>query len=165
MAHDPNKIAGFFRQILIITWKNLMLYKQNISGLICEIVFSCLFTLIFVLLVYYSNPRHLDKRNMNPQNVIAYMQSKDFINTTDFYYHPNNEFTHKIIENSYKMLKENIWPLDLKLIGSDESTPEKINETLRNNLFAFVSFTSNLSENSISDLINYTIYTKEFVIF
>nr|UOU03317.1 ATP-binding cassette subfamily A3-like 4 [Brachionus rubens] len=154
------RIAGFFRQIQIISWKNLLLYRQNISGLVCEILFSCLFTLIFVVLVYYSRPVKTYGKDFNPIKPMVYFKNDEIVNTTDYYYYPNNQFIREIVVKSTdKFLKFNQF-LNLKFIGSDLSMPESINETIRNRMFAFVSFNFTSLE-TIPDAIEYSIHTME----
>ncbi|CAF0704109.1 unnamed protein product [Brachionus calyciflorus] len=153
------KIVGFFRQIKIISWKNLLLYKQNISGIVCEILFSCLFTLIFVVLVYYSRPNNNARTQFESKDPVGYLFAVDS-NSTDFYYHPNNPFIHDLVEKSSKiMLSKNPF-IKLNFIGSNLTGADKINETLRSRLFAFASFNFTSLE-TIPDKVEYSIYTKE----
>lgn len=154
------KIAGFFKQIQIISWKNLLLYRKNVSGLLSEIIFSCLFTLIFVILVYYSRPQYKSKNEFNPTMPVQNFFNEEIFNTTDYYYYPNNQFIRDLVINSSKIIIKKNFYLNLNFMGSNFSTAEKVNETLRNKMFAFVSFNFS-SFDSMPEKIEYTIYTKE----
>lgn len=154
------KIAGFFRQIQIISWKNLLLYRKNITGLLSEVIFSCLFTLIFVILVYYSRPQYKQKKEFVSSKPVQNFFNDEIFNTTDFYYYPNNQFIQELVFNSSQIILEKNFYLKLNYLGSNFSTAEKVNETLRNKMFAFVAFNF-FSFDSIPEKIEYTIYTKE----
>lgn len=157
---QQRKIAGFFRQIQIISWKNLLLYRKNISGLLSEVIFSCLFTLIFVILVYYSKPQIFAKEEQKLSIPVTNFFNEEIFNTTDYYYYPNNEFIRELVINSSKIILAKNAYLKLNYIGANYSNAEKVNETLRNRIFAFVAFNFSSFE-SIPEKIEYTIFTKE----
>lgn len=140
-----------------------MLYKQNISGLVCEILFSCLFTLIFILLVYYSNPDYIDRTTSRSSDIIRDLESNiEIENATDYYYYPNNDFIKSIVNNSYVLIKNASKRLELNLIGSDLPSPQDFNATKRQTLFAFLSFTSNFTSlETAPDAIEYSLHTRE----
>nr|QUF59432.1 ATP-binding cassette transporter Abca3-like4 [Brachionus angularis] len=156
------KIVSFFRQVIIISWKNLLLYRQNKTGIVCEIIFSCLFTLIFVLLVYYSAPMLSPKSNYKQSNVINTLISNDLLNTSNFYFYPNNLFIQKIITESFEIIKAKNSYLKLNIIGTNFDSPEILDETIRKKLFAFVSFAPDFgSSKDPPDTIQYKLYTIE----
>lgn len=76
------------------------------------------------------------------------------------YYYPKTSLTDSLMENVFEHLKsDNDW-FD-GLIGTNVSSPLKLNETERNQIYAFYSFADNLSLNvteSFPDSIEYTIY-------
>lgn len=48
-SNQKRKVAEFFKQILILMWKNSILFKRNISGTIAEICVALIFVLILFL--------------------------------------------------------------------------------------------------------------------
>jgi len=78
MANENRKIAGFFRQIFIILWKNSILFRRNKTGILCELIFSSLFTLIFILLVYFAIPNYRMKSVDDEVNVINVIKNHLF---------------------------------------------------------------------------------------
>lgn len=161
------KIAGFVSQVRIITWKNLMLYKQNRSGIACEIIFSCLFTLIFILLVYFANPDYVaPKRDDYDLPVIVRgftLNTDETKNSTRMFYYPDNEFMRSIAQESLDRIKKySLIPLNITLKSSNVSKGYDLAEEDRNALFALISFPDNFTAAANApDNIQYSIYTKE----
>ena len=160
------KIAGFFKQIRIISWKNLMLYKQNRSGIICEFLFSVLFTLIFILLVYYANPDYYKKKIDYQTNIITAIVTnyQELQNSTLYFYYPNNDFARQIATNSLLLIKEQVGDSlpDITLVGTNISNAADLDDYSRRNLFALISFSKNYtSARALPDTIEYTIFTQE----
>ena len=50
VSAKEREVVGFFRQVLIVSWKNGLLFKRNISGTVCEIAVSVIFCFVVLLL-------------------------------------------------------------------------------------------------------------------
>lgn len=161
------KIAGFLAQVRIISWKNLMLYKQNRSGIACEIIFSCLFTLVFVLLVYFARPDYMSpkidtyhlpiiKRATIPSN-------PDLSNITQMFYYPANPFVESLAREALDVLAANsLIPLNVNLSSTNVTNGADLADDDKKSLLAMIVFSPNLTSAADSpDNIEYFIYTKE----
>ena len=164
MANENRKIAGFFRQIFIILWKNSILFRRNKTGIICELIFSSLFTLIFLLLVYFANPDYRLKSFNKETSVLSDIINDDtdeFAKNT-YYYYPNEEFVKNIMQNSIKLMKLADYGFNVKLIGTNISDAINFNDQEKKNILALISFPSNFTSDSLKqDSIEYSIYTTE----
>ena len=160
---NNRKIAGLFKQILIISWKNGILFRRNKFGFVCELLFSSLFTFIFVILVYYSSPTYGPRNNPHLENVIVESKislAPDFL-TFIFYYYPSNKFIENVVETSISKLNFN--KNSMRLIPSyNISDASLLKDYQKEALFAFISFPSEYeSIDSLPNQIQYSIYTRE----
>jgi hypothetical protein len=152
---DSRKMSGFFSQIKIISWKNLLLYLQNKSGLICEIVFSCLFLLIFVVLTYYDVVVYREPVTVRPQtpslNPFDISVSSNMI---DVYFYPDSPFVRRVVTDAFSNWK---W---LNLIGYNKNDIDSLSDDALSQTLVFLSFNFN-SSNNIPDTIEYVIRSLE----
>jgi hypothetical protein len=156
------KIAGFWRQVKIISWKNLMLYKQNKSGIACEIIFSCLFTLVFIMIVFFSEPTLKPKQHDLGGQIISYITDQDVSNRKSFFYYPANEFTKSILSDSIALIQLKMPGLDVRLVASNVSSASDLIDEWKEDLFAFVSFPINYTQlSNVPDKIEYNISIRE----
>ena len=159
MANENRKTAGFFRQIFIILWKNSILYRKNIIGIICELIFSSLFTIIFLWFICYSIPDETIQIFHRAKNFYseAFNFDTDEFPRDTYYYYPNEEFVKNIMQNSINLMK-----FDVKLIGTNISDAINLNDQEKKNLLALISFPSDFTSDSLNeDTIEYSIYTTE----
>jgi hypothetical protein len=158
---NNKEMAGFFKQLLLILWKNLLIIKQNKTGLVCELLFSSLFTFIFVALVYFYNPQVVPKQFIDFESAIR-SNLVDFTRLheppLDLYYYPNTHSVKTLVSNAYAVLKLKNTYLKLNLIEANVSNAELLDTSQKANLFALISFDQNGLD---GDLIKYSIYTKE----
>ncbi len=153
------KIAGFFRQIGIILWKNAILFSKNISGIICELLFSISSVLLFLVLVYYVVPNYVSKTEYESASPIRYTYDDDVDNSTLLYFYPNNDFIKQIVLEAKNRLVYSSSTL-LKLVPYDK--PDPYNITDKQSIYAFISFPSNYASlDTLPDQLSYKIYTKE----
>lgn len=145
------KLAGFFTQIKIICWKNLLLYIQNKSGIIAEIVVATLFILLAVLLISISKiyPNTDDNEEYKLVDIGAYELA-----TGKIFYYPESELTTSLA-----------WTVASFLNRSSESTnisdAYEFNKTQLDTASMLISFPDairNVTE--WPDAINYTVYIK-----
>ena len=162
MASENRKKAGFFRQISIILWKNSILYRKNIIAIICELIFSSLFTIILLLFICYSisdETIQILRRVKDFYSEASEFDTDEFARDT-YYYYPNEGFVKNIMQNSIKLRKLEDYRFDVKLIGTNVSDAINLNDQEKKNLLALISFPSNFSSSSLNqDSIEYSIYT------
>jgi hypothetical protein len=100
------QVVGFFRQSVILFWKNSLLFRRNVSGTICELVVSLLFLLILLILRYFvDNISYSDQDSTT--NPLIYVTAA--INTTTsrnyIYYYPNNAYIRAIVARAYQIIR------------------------------------------------------------
>jgi hypothetical protein len=145
-------LASFWRQIIIIQKKNLLLYKNNKIGILCEILFPCIFIALLYLVVssladgnqtLYTSP-FINKMKL---------RQPEYINT--IYFYPNNDFVKELITNSLDSNNQFV-----SIIGVNSSEPK--NFTVKYTNFMFVSFPTNYSSlESLPNKIEYKIHTNK----
>jgi hypothetical protein len=160
---EQRKLAGFFKQILIVSWKNLLLYKSNVAGIICEFLFPCLFVAAQVFVLRVGIDILID--NVTPRNRDPYVieQNTNFIydyddfGVSELYYYPDNSFVKSIINDAVGTNKDYYQATGLNITNPDEYF---MNSTAKN--VVFVSFNeSYTSWSSLPSSIEYTIYSSK----
>ena len=105
-VQDERKVVGFFRQSVILFWKNGLLFRRNISGTIAEIFVALLFLLILVFMRFFVDSNKYEDQN-STTNPLKYLMTT--INVTSnrnlIMYYPNNAYIQGIVENAYQMIK------------------------------------------------------------
>ena len=107
-SSDPptRKVVGIFRQIVILLWKNSILFRRNISGTLAEILAAFVFLFILLLIRFFA-----DSTKINDQ---SYIKNPTFnllsiINATTnrelIMYYPNNTFVEELVTNAYQLIK------------------------------------------------------------
>ena len=109
MSNDNIKdrqVVGFFRQNLILFWKNGLLFRRNISGTICEILVALLFLLILVMMRYFVDSAQFNDQD-STTNPLLYLLLNVNVSTGRnlILYYPNNEFVRNIVLNAYITIK------------------------------------------------------------
>lgn len=100
------KVVGFFRQFLILFWKNWVLFKRNIAGTITEICVSLIFVLILLILRFFVDSTKVNEQSAinNPNfNVLSLINATT--NRTLLMYYPNHPFIEGIVTNAYNLIK------------------------------------------------------------
>jgi hypothetical protein len=105
-VQDERKVVGFFRQSVILFWKNSLLFRRNISGTIAEIFVALLFLLILVFMRFFVDSTKYEDHNA-ATNPLRYLMTT--INVTSnrnlIMYYPNNAYIQGIVDNAYQMIK------------------------------------------------------------
>ena len=97
---DNRQLAGFFKQLGILFWKNWILFKRNKLGTFGEIMMAFLFAFIIVALRYLIDPAILNTQSLPTVPVIAPVNVSSGI----ILYYPNNNFIKDIVTNAVTML-------------------------------------------------------------
>lgn len=154
-TEKPNrKLAGLFGQIAIIFYKNLLLHKRNKLGILFELIFI-LFSLILLLLSYYSNEVESNKQIFYTEKIASSLPVYIDNGTPKIFYYPNNEFIKQIVRRAFDDVM-------VEIFGVNQSSPDFFNNTSKRNIVSFISFPD--SYRSYKDLdakITYTIFTPE----
>lgn len=99
------KVVGFFRQFVILLWKNWVLFKRNIAGTITEICVSLIFVFILLFLRFFVDSTKFQDQNANTNpslNVLSLINATT--NRTLLMYYPNNPYTEGIVTNAYNLI-------------------------------------------------------------
>nr|UOU03315.1 ATP-binding cassette subfamily A3-like 2 [Brachionus rubens] len=157
------KVVGFFRQILILLWKNGVLFKRNISGTIVEIAVALLFVFILVFLRFFVDSTKVDEQTYTNNPIRNVLQ---FINVTTnrslIMYYPNNSYVQSIVTNAYMLIKSKRPTFNATITGSSSSEAGKLGVDTISNLFALISFPDTFTNASgIPNEIKYKIHTQE----
>ncbi|CAF0703608.1 unnamed protein product [Brachionus calyciflorus] len=157
------KVVGFFRQILILIWKNWLLFKRNISGTIVEILVSVLFVFILLFLRFFVDSTKVNEQNItnNPiRNVLTAINVTT--NRSLIMYYPNNNFVRDIVTSAYYLIKSRRPTFNANITGSSISEAAGLGSDTISNLFALISFPDSYTNPSaIPKNIKYKIYTQE----
>lgn len=156
---SKRKIAGFFRQILIIQWKNLLLYFNNKIGILFEILFLST-SLIFLLFSYYDEMTRMSKSDFQVDHILS-TEPGSAHRPDNFYYYPDNPFIKNIVTNAISDMRFDyiIYPL-----GLSDPNPDTLKSmgTNMNKVFAFVTFPSYYNSSEyVDERIKYTIHMTE----
>lgn len=100
-------VAGFFQQIKILSWKNYILSKRSIKGLVSECAIPILLLIILIIIREAVSIDYFKEINQPPKNVLSYFNDQNitFRNTILFY--PNNSFVESIVRRSVEIIQIN----------------------------------------------------------
>lgn len=145
MEPRNKKLAGYFEQCLIVTWKNLLIYKEQKLGIIFEFIYPLLFVgLAWLLLstVVLPSPGLGDSSSFTERYYESY--------PANLYYYPDNQVIGELMSRAFR---DN----NVNLIAVNTTTPRLDGKVM------FVSFPSQYdSWQAInSSVIEYTIYSTE----
>ena len=96
--NDKRELAGFFKQLGILFWKNWILFKRNKLGTFGEIMMAFIFVFIILLLRYFVESQMYNNQNINAIPVLDGVKTSD--NKTFILYYPNNDFIRDIVTNA-----------------------------------------------------------------
>ncbi|RNA17620.1 ATP-binding cassette sub-family A member 3-like [Brachionus plicatilis] len=100
------KVVGFFRQFLILFWKNWVLFKRNIAGTITEICASLIFVIILLILRFFVDSTKIEEQNANTSPIFDVLSLINATtNRTYLMYYPNNSFIEGIVTNAFELIK------------------------------------------------------------
>lgn len=166
-------IANLPWQILILMWKNGILFRRNILGTLLEIFCPLLFLSILLIMRFFIEKiKYYDQYNFTRSifNVFTEPPALSFTslnqNTEDrknrnlIFYYPETEFIRNVTMNAAKLLASNNEGFFPQVLASNVPVGEQLNTLLIANLFGFISFPTSYA-NSFPDDVEYTIYTQE----
>merc|ERR1712127_569198 len=123
MEGEPKrKIAGFWTQIRLILWKNTLLYRRNISGLICEILFATIFILVMLAMICQSfdieNPYPYNNRKSYDDYFL-----KELTQKSDIFYYPQGKLSDTLMKNTFSTLKIKSYSSKSELFSTNVTSP------------------------------------------
>ena len=105
LISKDREIAGFWKQLRILTWKNLVLSKRNACGLLTEILAPLFIIIILIVIRYFIDAtQNYDQAN-GLYNVFDLFPITNTSNATLLLYYPNNSFIQGIVNNSVTLIK------------------------------------------------------------
>lgn len=106
LIKKDREIAGFSKQFAILSWKNLILSKRNVCGLVTEILCP-IFTIVILLVIRYfvDASIYTDQSNTAYNVLDLFPITINTTNTTMLLYYPNNAFIQGIINQSVALIK------------------------------------------------------------
>lgn len=100
------KVAGFFRQILILLWKNSILFRRNISGTLVEILVALLFVIIMIFLRFFVDSTKVAEQSASTNLIRNIVDSINVTTKREYLlYYPNNAFIQGIVTSAYLFIK------------------------------------------------------------
>lgn len=112
MAQDevkPRKLAGFFKQVKILFWKNGKLFLRNKLGTFAELFMAILFIFMLLLIRFFvdSSLQTVDvDTNIKSNPLISILAPISLLTgKTVVLYYPNNNFIRDLVTNAMNDLK------------------------------------------------------------
>jgi hypothetical protein len=175
------KVASFFQQLRILSWKNLILSKRSKKGLISEIIIPMFLLVILVVIRILVSIEYVKAKNPSAKSVFSYFDDKNITERNLIYYYPESTIVENIIKRGVDIIKlkntqfnpkskirnflfclnvdNNKFYLVLPANFTRITTiPE--NSPL-NGLLGFFSFPDSYNE-TIPDNVQYNLYTQEY---
>jgi hypothetical protein len=175
------KLAGFFRQLGILFWKNGILFKRNKVGTFAEILMAFIFIILLIAIRFFVDAKLFTEQDIT-SNPPRYFLANATLQKGKFaiYVSPNNVFVLSLVANALNDIKSqnknftifycnyfhnNLYLnslnnlLNLKVFGTDSTSASDVNF---NSTLAFIVFPSSYtSAANKPDNISYTIYSQE----
>lgn len=99
----PKQIAGFFKQIAILIWKNSILIRRKKLSTLLELVLAIFFISMLLIIRYFVEKVAIPDQSNPIYNVMDYFQTFSGKNFILFY--PNNPLIERIILNAYDFIR------------------------------------------------------------
>ena len=99
------KLAGFWNQLAILTWKNLILTKRNMCGLLTEILCPLFIIALLIIIRYFVTAKQSYDETNALYNVIDIMPITNKTNATLLLYYPNNSLIQTIVTNAVSIIR------------------------------------------------------------
>ena len=103
-GEDKRKLAGFWKQILILFWKNGKLFKRNKLGTFAELFMALLFILMLLIIRYFvdSTTVTVDTDTSLKSNPLLPIVAPIRLmkGTSCVYYYPNNNLIKNLVTNA-----------------------------------------------------------------
>jgi hypothetical protein len=107
MDSAKRKKAGPFKQILILLWKNWILFRRNKFATVIEIGVAYLFVIVLGLFrIFIDSPRYKAISSLNDPEISVASLINITSNRTMLSYYPPNEFIRKFVTNALALIKQ-----------------------------------------------------------
>ena len=101
------KVAGFFQQLKILSWKNLILSKRSKKGLISEIFIPLFLLIILVVIRDLVSIEYVKAKDPPAKNIFNYFDDKNITARNLILYYPNSSLVQDIIKRGVDIIKLN----------------------------------------------------------
>ena len=175
------RVAGFFQQLRILSWKNLILSKRSKKGLISEIIIPMFFLIILVVIRILVPIQYVKAENPSAKSVFNYFDGKNITERNLIYYYPESSIVENIIKRGVDIIKlkntqfnpqskisNNLFYLNVDnnkfsiVLPANFTRITTIPENSPlNGLLGFFSFPDSYNE-TIPDNVQYNLYTQEY---
>ena len=101
------KIASLPNQILILNWKNFLLFRRNLLGTILELIFPFIFISFLLIIRYFiERIKFFNQYNQsNSGNVLELYVNLMSQEKILVLFYPNNKLIQELVENSVRFLQ------------------------------------------------------------
>ncbi len=153
------QLAGFFRQIQIISWKNALLFLQNKSGIITELITCALFISIMggiIALASVNISRTFDDRTVIPTSFY------DGDVGEKLYFFPETDLTLNLIRRIFNTVKIYTQTNLTGFEGIDKADPSEFTNAQFKATSIFISFSTEMQNATRwPDSIQYSLFLKQ----
>ena len=97
------KAASTWKQLGILTWKNLVLSKRNLCGLLTEIICPIFIMALLLLIRYFVTAVSISDQQNRAANVLDLFPLSN--GTILVYYYPNSIFIQNTVTQAFSLIK------------------------------------------------------------
>jgi hypothetical protein len=153
------QLAGFFRQIQIISWKNALLFLQNKSGIITELITCVLFISIMGGIIAFASVNRSRAFDDNTEIPTSFYDGDV---GEKLYFYPETNLTLKLISKIFDTVKIYTQTNLTGFEGIDKSDPSEFTNAQFKATSIFISFsTAMLNATRWPDSIQYSLFLKK----
>lgn len=95
-------VVGVFKQVLILLWKNWIVFRRHKLAIFVEIFATYIFVLILFLLRYFIDSTQYKDQTLSTYNVLSLVN--DSSGRSVLYYYPNNAFLQTVVQDAVNLI-------------------------------------------------------------
>jgi hypothetical protein len=159
------KISGFFGQLRILLWKNIILSRRNKSGTIAEILCPIGFLLVLLLMRYLIDRIVIGDQPQVTINPIDSLKIYNFTTTSGtitntLLFYPNSTLVESILSRAVTLIQSRNINFNHTIKPSIVADGTMLSSNEINYLTALFTFPENYT-NALPNNVEYSIYTQE----
>ncbi len=104
-------IAGFFRQLWIMIWKNWILTKRNIVGTLGECILAFVFILIILMIRVFIDADYYAVQTNNETNILSQFNASQ--GQYLVLYYPDNNYIKGVVTAAFNLIKTQVSSLNV----------------------------------------------------
>jgi hypothetical protein len=156
---EMREVAGFFQQMKLLAWKNLLITIRNLGVFFLEILAPIL-VIGSLILIRYCTSVHSYPTQSNSLNNVFNLYSPTIISPIVLYY-PDNPLILSIVTDAISIIQSAVPSFVPNIIASNVSNGSLLDSNTLSNLSAFIAFPSSYNTTTLPQAVQYTIYTQE----